>query len=104
MPTFLNNSVSISYTYPIYTLTLNTPENRFTTPFIQALNDALDWITENREYGKDQALVTVSASKKIWSNGLELSEMGKGASYFNGFQTLLARYNNIRERQEDTIT
>lgn len=75
----------------VYVLDLGDGENRFTTPWLTAVNALL---SEVEDADGHKALVT-TARGKIWSNGLDLdrilaypSELG---SYLNTVQALLAR-------------
>jgi len=51
---------------------MNTKENRFNKEFINKIHDALD---EVENYKEPTALITISTSPKIWSNGLDLDWM-----------------------------
>ncbi len=56
----------------IFIMYLNTDENRFNANSIKKIHDCLD-VVEKHE--GETCLVTVSTSKKIWSNGLDLDWM-----------------------------
>uniref|UniRef100_A0A7S3NYW3 Uncharacterized protein n=1 Tax=Euplotes crassus TaxID=5936 RepID=A0A7S3NYW3_EUPCR len=56
----------------IFILYLNTEENRFNSTSINKIHECLD---EVEKYEGDTCLITVSTSKKIWSNGLDLDWM-----------------------------
>ncbi|MBA4394049.1 MAG: enoyl-CoA hydratase [Desulfobacca sp.] len=60
----------------IFILTMNSGENRFNRPFIEAMNQALDTVEQS---SGPAALVTVGGEGKFYSNGLDLDWlMGDG--------------------------
>jgi enoyl-CoA hydratase/carnithine racemase len=86
------NLVKLETQGPLFILHLGEKENRFTTAFVKALNEALDHIVAARPDGEPAALVTVSSDDKIYSNGLDLSlALKTGPEYFYAYQRLLVK-------------
>ncbi len=54
----------------VFTLTMNADENRWNTAFVRAISNALDEVENSTG---PAALVTLSASEKFFSNGLDLA-------------------------------
>jgi enoyl-CoA hydratase/carnithine racemase len=60
----------------VFILTLQSGENRFNRPFLEAMNGALDTVEKS---SGPAALVTVGGEEKFYSNGLDLAWlMGDG--------------------------
>jgi enoyl-CoA hydratase/carnithine racemase len=80
----------------IFTLTMNDGENRWNTTFVREMAAALDEVEASEGAA---ALVTVSASEKFFSNGLDLEWMAADDEHRGGdrktfgaeFMTLMAR-------------
>ena len=53
----------------VFILAMQSGENRFNRPFIEAMNQALDTVEKS---GGPAALVTVGGEEKFYSNGLDL--------------------------------
>lgn len=67
----------------VFILTMQSGENRFNRPFIEALNQALDAVEQS---SGPAALVTVGGEEKFYSNGLDLAWlMGDGQKEWEGF-------------------
>src|SRR5690349_12424946 len=57
----------------VFVLTMQSGENRFNRPFLDALNRALDEVESS---SGNAALVTVGGDPKFYSNGLDLAWLG----------------------------
>mmetsp|Transcript_21050 Transcript_21050/g.23433 ORF Transcript_21050/g.23433 Transcript_21050/m.23433 type:complete len:243 (+) Transcript_21050:25-753(+) len=69
MDSDLKNDLELRNHDGIFILYLNTKENRFNPTYINKIHDALDIVEANKG---PTALITISTSSKIWSNGLDL--------------------------------
>ena len=65
----------------VFTLTLNAGENRWNTTFVRELDQALDEVAASTG---PAALVTTSASEKVFSNGLDLDWVRAPAEHPEG--------------------
>jgi enoyl-CoA hydratase/carnithine racemase len=65
----------------VFTLTMNAGENRWNTTFVRALSEALDEVETSTGAA---ALVTLSASDKFFSNGLDLAWVAKPEDHPEG--------------------
>mmetsp|Transcript_24428 Transcript_24428/g.21687 ORF Transcript_24428/g.21687 Transcript_24428/m.21687 type:complete len:243 (-) Transcript_24428:45-773(-) len=72
----IENDVELKNHDGIFILYLNTDENRFNPTSVNKIHDALDIVEAHKG---PTALITVSTSPKIWSNGLDLDWMGDSA-------------------------
>lgn len=80
----------------VFILTMNAGENRWNTTFVRAMASAIDEVEASTGAA---ALVTVSASEKFFSNGLDLDWLGAPGEHRGGdrqvfggeFMTLMAR-------------
>ncbi|KAI9016094.1 ClpP/crotonase-like domain-containing protein [Hyaloraphidium curvatum] len=87
--------VRVSREGPLYVLTMHEKENRFTGPFMKSLVAALEKIRleHEAEGNPPAAVVTVSSEDRIWSNGLDLTEVGaRGQDYIKEFQGVLEKF------------
>ncbi|NCF45690.1 MAG: enoyl-CoA hydratase [Proteobacteria bacterium] len=62
----------------VYTMTLNSGENRWNTTFVRAIDEALNEVVASPG---PAALVTTSASEKFFSNGLDLDWVQRPDDY-----------------------
>jgi enoyl-CoA hydratase/carnithine racemase len=69
----------------IFTLTMNDGENRWNTTFVRAIAAALDEVEASEGAA---ALVTVSASEKFFSNGLDLEWLAADGEHRGGDREL----------------
>ena len=69
----------------IFTLTMNDGENRWNTTFVRAMAAALDEVEASEGAA---ALVTVSASEKFFSNGLDLDWLAADGEHKGGDRTV----------------
>ena len=76
----------------VFTLYLNTKENRFNPTFINLIHDLLDQVEEHEG---PTILVTISVNDKIWSNGLDVDwwteNFVKGPNFVADFMKLIGR-------------
>jgi enoyl-CoA hydratase/carnithine racemase len=83
--------IDLSRTGPVFVLAMQSGENRFNRPFLNALNGALDEIEAS---SGPAGLVTVGTDK-FYSNGLDLdwlmSSSGEGPSFIGDFLAFFAR-------------
>ena len=83
--------INLSRSGAVYVLAMQSGENRFNRPFLDALNGALDEIEGS---SGPAALVTVGADK-FWSNGLDLdwlmSPGGEGPAFIGDFLHFFGR-------------
>ncbi len=78
---------------PVFVLTMQAGDNRFNRPFVDAFHGALDVVEGS---GGPAGLVTVGASDKFYSNGLDLAWMAgegqaEGPAFVEAVITLLGR-------------
>ena len=75
---------------PVFVLTMQSGENRFNRPFLDALNGALD---EVERCSGPAALVTTGGAEKFYSNGLDLAWLsGDGATEGGAFVGEVIRF------------
>lgn len=67
----------ITHDAPIFTLTMNSGENRFTLDFIKQCNAQLDEILERA--GDGPAALVLTGEGKYWSNGIDLESLSTAA-------------------------
>jgi enoyl-CoA hydratase/carnithine racemase len=77
----------------VFILTMQSGENRFNRPFLNALNEALDTVEGS---SGPAALVTTGGAEKFYSNGLDLSWLGgdgqrEGAAFVRDLLRFLGR-------------
>jgi enoyl-CoA hydratase/carnithine racemase len=65
----------------VFVLTMNDAENRWNTTFVREFNTALDEVEASTGAA---ALLTVSASEKFFSNGLDLEWLGSEGDHHGG--------------------
>ena len=58
---------------PIFTLTMNAGENRFTVDFLRAMHAQLDTVLERA--GDGPAALVITGAGKYWSNGIDLESL-----------------------------
>ena len=96
MDTDLKEAVELRNHDGIFILYLNTAENRFNPTSINLIHDALDVVEKHRGA---TALISVSTSPKIYSNGVDLDWVRenpeKGMQLFSDFIRLLGRFQVI---------
>jgi enoyl-CoA hydratase/carnithine racemase len=74
----------------VFILTMQSGENRFNRPFIEAMNRALDTVEQSTG---PAALVTVGGEEKFYSNGLDLEWlMGDGQNEWEEFITAALKF------------
>ena len=82
--------IDLTRTGPVFVLAMQSGENRFNRPFLEALNGAFD---ELEGSSGPAALVTVGTDK-FWSNGLDLDWLmasGEGPDFIGDFLAFFAR-------------
>lgn len=73
----------------VFILTMSRDDNRFNSPFMEAMNQALDTVEKTTGL---VALVTTGGEEKFYSNGLDLDWLrGNGRSEQSSFITSVAR-------------